>query len=86
MMYLTYTICSHYHDTTKVAFCVPNLYLNLSYTICCLSSIMKIGAYCVGKVTICHLSSIMIFGAYCVGRVHNTLPQLYYDKGVILCR
>ena len=57
------------------------------YTICYLSTIIMIGAYCVGKVvryTICYLGSIMIFGAYCVVKVHNMLPWLYYDNWSIL--
>ena len=38
------------------------------HIICYLSTIIIIGAYCVGRV------GIMIFGAYCVGKVHNMLP------------
>ena len=51
------------------------------YTICYLSTIIIIGAYCVGKVHNFYLSSIMIFGAYCVGKV-----QVVFDNWNILCR
>ena len=78
-MYLTYTICSEYHNTTEVAYCVPYLH----------NMLLLKGAYCVGEHFVdpqCYLSSIMIFGAYCVGKVHNMLPWWYYDNGSILCR
>ena len=39
-MYLTYTICSHYHDTTKVAYCVPILHNMLPLPKCYQGSIL----------------------------------------------
>ena len=39
-MYLTYTICSHYQDTTKVAYCVPNLHNMLTLPKCYQGSIL----------------------------------------------
>ena len=39
-MYLTYTICSNYHSTTEVAYCVPNLHNMLTLPKCYQGSIL----------------------------------------------
>ena len=47
--------------------------MKVRHTIFYLSSIIIIGAYCVGNVQIYYLRSDMIFRAYCVGKAHSML-------------
>ena len=74
-MYLTYTICSNYHNTTVVTYCVHNLHNMLALSLFYRGSI------------VCTLSSqcgLIIIRANFAGKVHNMLPQEHDDIWSIL--
>ena len=75
-MYLNYTICSHYHDTTKVAYCVTNLHNMLPLPKCYQGSILCTLPTQYAPIIILlpyyHTTKV----AYCVPYLHN-MPKYH---------
>ena len=93
-MYLAYIICSNYHNTTEVAYCVPYLHNMLQLTLyyqgsilCTLSTqyapIIKYHLYL--TYTICSNYHNTTEVAYCAPYLHNMLQLTLYYQGSILC-
>ena len=98
-MYLTYTICSHYHNTTEVAYCVPYLHNMLPLPKCFQGSILCTLPTQYAPIIIILMSLHIVYlthkicsnynnsteVAYCVPYLHNMLrlPKCY--QGSILC-
>ena len=79
-MYLTYTICSEYHSTSEVAYCVPYLHNMIP-----LSRYYQV-AYCVPNLhNMSHYHNTTEV-AYCVDEVHNMVHWWYNNNGTIVCR
>ena len=74
-MYLTYTICSNYHSTTEVAYCVP--YLHRMPTLSIYSEV----SYCVP-----YLHNMLLLSLYYQGSILCTLPTQYAPNITILFR
>ena len=74
-MYLTYTICSHYHNTTEVSFCVPYLHnmLPLSY-------------YKKGSILCTYLHNMRELSQYYRCSILCVLPTQYAPNIIILLR
>ena len=72
-MYLTYTMCSHYQDTTKVAYCVPYLHNMLTLPKCYQGSILCTLPTQNAPIIILlpHYHTTKV--AYCVPYLHNML-------------
>ena len=73
-MLFIYTICSHYQDTTKVAYCVPNLYNMLTLPKCYQGSILCTlpTQYAPIIILLPHYHTTKV--AYYVPYLHNMLP------------
>ena len=98
-MYLAYTICSNYHNTTEVAYCVPYLHNMLQLSkyyqgsiLCTLPTqyapiIIILPRYHIVYLTytICSNYHSTTEVAYCVPYLHNMLPLSRYYQGSILC-
>ena len=91
-MYITYTICSHYHDTTMVEYCVPYLQNMLPLRKCYQGSILCIlpTQYAHIIILLPHYHTTKV--VYCVPYLHNmpplsyiTTPLLLYYQRSILC-
>ena len=82
-MNLTYIICSHYYDTTKVAYCVPNLHKVLSLPKCYQGSILCTlpTQYAPFIILLLHYHTTKV--AYCVPYLYN-MPQLSYNYPIII--
>ena len=78
MVYLTYTICSEYHNTTDVAYCVPNLHNMLTLPKCYQGSILCTlpTQYATIIILLPHYHTTEV--AYCVPYLHNMLPLSKY--------
>ena len=98
-VYLTYTICSHYHNTTKVAYCVPYQHNMLPLPKCYQGSILctlptqyaqiiiilpRYHIECL-TYTICSHYHNTTEVTYCVHNLHNMLLLAKYHQGSILC-
>ena len=83
-MYLTYTICSRYHITTEVAYCVPYLHnmlqLSLYYRGSILCTLPTQYAPIIILLPQYHTTKV----AYCVPYLRNMLP-LSYTTEVAYC-
>ena len=83
-MYLNYTICSHYHDTTKVAYCVPNLHNMLPLPKCYQGSILctLTTQYAPIIILLPHYHTTKV--AYCEPYLHN-MPHYHITIKVAYC-
>ena len=73
-MYLNDTICSHYHDTIKVAYCVPNLHNMLPLPKCYQRSILSTLPTQYAPIIILLHNYHTTEVAFCVPYLHNMLP------------
>ena len=84
-MYLNYTICSHYHDTTKVAYfeVLPNLHNMLPLPKCYQGIILCTlpTQYAPIIILLPHYHTTKV--AYCVPYLHN-MPLLSYYYPIII--
>ena len=85
IVYLTYTICSHYHNASKVAYCVPYLHnmLPLSYFYPIII-ILPRKHIVYPTYTICSHYHNASKVAYCVPYLHNMLPLSYFYPIIII--
>ena len=83
-MYLTYTIYSHYYDTTKVAYCVINLHNMHPLLKCYQGSILCTlpTQYAPIIILLPHYHTTKV--AYCVPYLHNMPPLSYYYPIIII--
>ena len=80
-MHLNYTIYSHYHNTTKVAYCVPNLHNMLALPKCFQGSILCTlpTQYAPIIILLPHYHTTKV--AYCVPYLHN-MPHYHITTKV----
>ena len=95
----TYPICTKYHDTTKVAYCVPYIYNTLPLSnyyqgsiLCTLPTQYAPNIIILPRLHIVYLTCTICSHyhnttevSYCVPYLHNMLPLSHYNQGNILC-
>ena len=98
-MYLTYTICAKYHNTTKVAYCVHFLHHKLQF----IEYYQGVGIFCTLPTQYAPIIRILLRQyimyltyiictkcyntanvAYCATYLHNMLPLLLYYQGITM--